>query len=72
MNIECVYTIKRTHFIMRLTYRILLTTFSFLLAGISAQAQTICLGQDITVCVGSTVQIEDCNPNQNGGNAGDT
>lgn len=39
-----------------------------LLIGLNSQAQNICLGTDATVCVGSAVTIEDCNPgNQAGG-----
>jgi gliding motility-associated-like protein len=47
-----------------------LYTFIFSLISLSAVSQTtICLGDDITVCVGTPVTIEDCNPGQAAANA---
>ena len=49
--------------------RISLTVLTILALGaqhLNAQ-QTICLGDDATVCVGSTITIQDCNPGNNAG-----
>ena len=40
-----------------------LTTFAFtVLVATFSQAQNLCLGNDITVCAGQAVTLEDCNP----------
>lgn len=49
-------------------YRHLITTLVFLtFIGQSLAQQTVCLGTDVTACIGSSVTIQDCNPGNNGG-----
>ena len=51
-----------------MTIKHLVLIFLGLFSSLS-NAQTVCLGTDATVCSGSTVTIEDCNPGGGGGGA---
>lgn len=49
-------------------FKNILTAFAFASASLSsANAQNLCLGNDTTVCIGSPVTIQDCNPGTSGG-----
>ncbi|MDX2360913.1 MAG: gliding motility-associated C-terminal domain-containing protein [Crocinitomicaceae bacterium] len=50
---------------MTLKLTTLLTSLAITLGFSSVNAQSICLGNDTTVCQGSPVTVQDCNPNNN-------
>jgi gliding motility-associated-like protein len=55
--------VKRNNFIMKYTTKALATLSIILASFTSVNAQTtVCLGTDATVCFGSPVIIQDCNP----------
>lgn len=58
---------RQLFFDMNYTKKTLATALLLISSITGANAQNICLGTDATVCVGSTVTIEDCNPGTTAG-----